>query len=73
MTRLNDKYRISLWLIPDEMLNCAYGRITFREWCDKECERLSRQGDPVEVCKNEQGRIALFRRDVSRRTKESHR
>ena len=66
----NDKYRISLWLIPGEEINTAYGRITFKVWCGKECERLSQTGDSVRVCKNEEGLIALFRLNSAGRARD---
>lgn len=69
MNRIDDKHRISLWLNPDEEIDSAYGRVTFRAWCDKERERLSRRGDLAKVRHNEQGLIAIFRGDSSRRGK----
>lgn len=69
MKTLNDKYRISLWLVPDDEVTTAYGRITFSAWCQKECERLSRRGDQVQVHRNEEGRIALFRSEAGTRLK----
>lgn len=47
---------------PDEELDdTAYGKVTYREWCDKEAERMTAAGKGVvEVVTNEEtGEIAL--------------
>ncbi|HMO04183.1 MAG TPA: hypothetical protein PKC67_01890 [Kiritimatiellia bacterium] len=67
MKPFNDKYRISLWLVPDDEVTTTCGRITFSAWCQKECERLSRRGDQVQVHRNKEGRIALFRSEAGSR------
>lgn len=47
---------------PDEELDdTAYGKVTYREWCDKAAERMTAAGKGVvEVVTNEEtGEIAL--------------
>lgn len=64
MTTFDEKNRISLWLNPNEQISSAYGQVTFKEWCAREAQRLSRRGDNVLVGSNKQGRVALFRTRV---------
>jgi hypothetical protein len=56
----NDK-RLTEWSQPSEILNSQYGKVTYREWCDKECARINERGDGVKIVTREDGCIALSR------------
>lgn len=58
---MDDERRITLWTRPEEIIETAYGRMTYREWCERERERLTGRGDHVEIVTNEDGLIALVR------------
>lgn len=53
--------RITLWTQADDIIETSYGRMTYREWCERERNRFEAQGEIVEVVTREDGTVALFR------------
>ena len=49
------------WGRPHELLQSQYGEVTYREWCEKERDRINKRGDGVRVVENAAGLIALSR------------
>ena len=43
------------------MLDSAYGRVTYRTWCERERDRMNQRGDKVKIVKRADGCIALAR------------
>jgi len=60
MSKDNDP-RLTHWSPPDGIINSGYGRITNREWCEREMARINRRGDNVSIVTNADGMIALTR------------
>jgi hypothetical protein len=47
---------------PDEILKSQYGNTTYREWCERERERINANGGTaVRIVTDAEGRIALSR------------
>jgi len=57
----NDENRLTLWTPPEEIIRSGYGIITYREWCERERDRLNCNGGEAEIVTREDGFIALFR------------
>lgn len=53
---------ITKWGHESETIDSGYGKITYREWCLKEVERLNVKGDSVVIVERTAGSIALARR-----------
>jgi hypothetical protein len=49
---------ITRWGNPDSMLDSEYGRVTYRQWCNREVERFRAAGREVAIVTND-GMIAL--------------
>lgn len=61
MEDMNDKNRITLWMVGEEYIESMYGRITYREWCERERERIYRSGETLRILHRKDGAVALFR------------
>jgi len=56
-----DKKTITEWSSPTEIINSGYGNITYREWCERERDRINKRGDTVRIVERKNGYIALSR------------
>ena len=61
MEVVDEENRITLWVVPEDYIESSYGKITYREWCERERKRISAQGSTACVVAREDGMIALFR------------
>jgi len=52
---------VTEWGSPEEIIDSGYGKITYLEWCEKECNRINQRGDGVIIMTREDGFIALSR------------
>jgi len=55
------KNMVTEWGFPDEIIDSGYGKITYREWCEKERDRINKRGDGVNIVTRGDGFIALSR------------
>jgi hypothetical protein len=46
---------------PSETIKSGYGKIKYREWCEKEIERMAKKGTVAKIVTREDGFIALSR------------
>ena len=53
--------QITEWSDAQEIIKSGYGEITYREWCEREKERIGRHGTTVRIIKRKGGLIALSR------------
>ena len=62
------KQTLTHWSSPDEIIASGYGKITYREWCDREQARINSRGDGVKIITrvggDRNGYIALYRTGV---------
>jgi len=58
---MNEKKTITHWSSPDEIIDSGYGKITYREWCQKERDRINQHGDGAKIVTRRDGFIALSR------------
>ena len=62
------KQTLTHWSSPDEIIASGYGKITYREWCDREQARINSRGDGVKIITrvggDQNGFIALYRTGV---------
>jgi len=58
---MSDKKTVTQWSSPAEIIDSGYGKITYREWCEKERDRINKRGDGVRIVKRKDGFIALSR------------
>jgi len=61
MKDMNEKNRITLWMVGEDYIESVYGRITYQEWCERERERIYRSGENLKIVHREDGAVALFR------------
>jgi hypothetical protein len=55
------KNPLTHWSKPTEIIDSGYGEITYREWCQRERDRLNKRGDDVKIVVRADGLIALSR------------
>ena len=55
------KKTLTHWSSPTEIIDSGYGNITYREWCEKERDRINVRGDGVKIVERGDGFIALSR------------
>lgn len=55
------KKTLTEWSSPNEIINSQYGKVTYREWCQKERDRINVRGDGVMIVERADGFIALSR------------
>lgn len=65
MQKLNDDNRITLWKTAEEYIESSYGRITYEEWCERECARICKRGKHVYIIRRADGFVALFRQPTT--------
>ena len=58
---MTSKASITHWTKPNEVIVSEYGAITYREWCEKERDRINKHGVTVKIVKRAGGDIALSR------------
>jgi len=58
---MNEKKMMTQWSSPNEIIDSGYGRITYREWCEKERDRINQRGESVKIMTRGDGFIALSR------------
>jgi len=58
---MNEKKTMTHWTNPTDIIDSGYGKITYREWCDKERDRINKRGDGVKIVERADGFIALSR------------
>ena len=54
-------HRITQWGDPSAKIASGYGRISEKEWCERECARLIGKGDHVRMMHRADGWVALGR------------
>ena len=52
---------MTLWTRPDEVLKSQYGKVTYREWCEREIQRIASTGGNARLVERPDGYVALFR------------
>lgn len=60
MKRMSKK-TLTHWSNPTEIIDSGYGEITYREWCEKERDRINGHNDNVKIVKHGDVLIALSR------------
>ena len=58
---MNADKQMTLWTRPDEVLKSQYGTVTYREWCEREVQRIVTTGGHARLVERPDGFVALFR------------
>ena len=58
---MSNRKLVTDWGKPTDMLESQYGTIPYREWCQREAERINQRGDGVRIVVKGNGLIALSR------------
>jgi hypothetical protein len=57
--------QVSVWDWPFTVLPTQYGTLTYREWCEKEIQRLAVTGDEAQILDGDgihTGMISIFKK-----------
>ncbi|MDX9721444.1 MAG: hypothetical protein RBU37_11910 [Myxococcota bacterium] len=57
----NEEERLTLWTKPEETLKSRYGTVSYKEWCERERERIVSNGGSAKIIVRQDGWMALFR------------
>jgi len=52
--------QITQWLDPHKIIDSEYGNVTYKEWCELERKRISKE--KCIVRKDDSGHIAVFKK-----------
>jgi hypothetical protein len=58
---MSNRKAVTVFDDPKTIVESQYGKITYREWCERERDRINKRGDGVQIVERKDGCIALLR------------